>query len=131
MSSKKQKEFKSFGFKRFLRSFKFSWQGLVNAYANEQSLWIHGMGSICAIVLGLLLKISFIEWAVILISLVVVLAVELLNTGIEAVVDLVTQDYHELARIAKDSGSAAACVAGIAEVVICLFIFVPKIIALF
>ena len=122
---------KHFSIKRTFRACKYSWDGLVNAYKNEQSLWIHGVGSIAAIIMGFILKISFTQWAVLLVSLVVVLAVELLNTGIEAVVDLVTQKYDPLAKIAKDSGSAAAGVAGLAEFIICLFIFVPKIIHLF
>ena len=134
MNSKKQggkRITKEFGFKRFLKSWKNSWDGLVNAYAHEQSLYIHAITSISAIIMGIILKITFNQWAIILISLVVVLAVELLNTGIEAVVDLITQEYHPLAKIAKDSGSAATFVSSIAAAIICGFIFIPKIIELF
>lgn len=131
MSSKKQREHKKMGFKRFLNSFKYSFDGLVYAYGNEQSLWLHGMGSIAIIILGILLKISFNQWAILVIASVVVLAVELLNTAIEAVVDLVTKEIHPLAKIAKDCGSAAGCVTGIMLTIISLFIFIPHIIALF
>ncbi len=134
MNMKKQKEkkiTKQFGFKRFLMSWKNSWDGLVNAYAHEQSLYIHAITSILAIITGILLKISFNQWAIILISLVVVLAVELLNTAIEATVDLITDQYHPLAKIAKDSGSAATFVSSVAAAIICGFIFIPKVIMLF
>ena len=133
MNSKKQKKIrisKQFGFKRFLASWKNSWDGLSYAYTHEQSLFIHGFASILAIVLGLFLKISFNQWAVVLIALVVVLAVELLNTSIEATVDLITSEYHPLAKIAKDCGSAATLVSSLAAAIICCFIFIPKLMIL-
>ena len=108
MSLKKQEKHKKMSFQRFLNSIKFSIDGLVNAYQNEQSLWLHAICTICILILGFLLQISFNEWAVIVIALVIVLAVELLNTAIEATVDLVTKEIHPLAKVAKDCGSAAA-----------------------
>ncbi len=131
MSLKKQEENKKMSFKRFLNSIKYSVEGLVHAYKNEQSLLLHGMCTILVLLLGVLLKISFNQWAIVVIALVVVLAVELLNTAIEATVDLVTQEIHPLAKVAKDCGSAAAFVSSIMATIICLFIFIPKIIALF
>ena len=131
MSSKKQKGTKKMSFKRFLNSIKYSIEGLAHAYKNEQSLWLHAMCTIIIIILGFALKISFIQWAIIVIALVIVLAVELLNTAIEATVDLVTKEIHPLAKVAKDCGSAAAFVSSIMVFIICCFIFVPKIIALF
>ncbi len=131
MNSKKQNANKQMSFKRFLNSIKYSIQGLVHGYKNEQSLWLHGISSILAIILGIILNISFNQWAIILIALVVVLAVELLNTAIEATVDLVTKEIHPLAKVAKDSASAAAFVSSIVATIICLFIFIPYIIDLF
>lgn len=131
MNSKKQNAHKKMSFKRFLNSIKYSIEGLVHGYRNEQSLWLHGVCSLLTIILGLILRISFNQWAIIIIALVVVLAVELLNTAIEATVDLVTKEIHPLAKIAKDCGSAAAFVSSIMATIICLFIFIPYIIALF
>lgn len=131
MSLKKQKKHKQMSFKRFLNSVKYSIEGLAYAYENEQSLWLHGAGSLFAIIMGFIFDITFIQWAIIVVAFVVVLAIELLNTSIEAVVDLVTSEIHPLAKIAKDCGSAAAFVSGIMAGVICAFIFIPYIIALF
>ena len=131
MNSKKQNANKQMSFKRFLNSIKYSIQGLVHGYKNEQSLWLHGISSILAIILGIILNISFNQWAIILIALVVVLAVELLNTAIEATVDLVTKEIHPLAKVAKDSASAAAFVSSIVATIICIFIFIHYIIDLF
>jgi len=124
-----KEEHKKMSFKRFLNSFKYSLEGLCYAYANEQSLWIHALGSCTIVFLGFLLQVSFNQWAILIIALVVVLAVELLNTAIEAAVDLVTEEIHPLAKIAKDCGSAAAFVTAMMLTVICLFIFIPKIVA--
>ena len=131
MSLKKQEKHKKMSFKRFLNSIKYSVDGLVNAYQNEQSLWLHAMCTMIIVILGFALQISFIQWAIIVIALVIVLAVELLNTAIEATVDLVTKEIHPLAKVAKDCGSAAAFVSSIMVFIICCFIFIPKIIALF
>ena len=131
MSLKKQEKHKKMSFQRFLNSIKFSIDGLVNAYQNEQSLWLHAICTIGILILGFLLQISFNEWAVIVIALVIVLAVELLNTAIEATVDLVTKEIHPLAKVAKDCGSAAAFVSSIMVFIICCFIFIPKTIAIF
>lgn len=130
MNSKKQSGNKKMSFKRFLNSFKYSVEGLTYGYGNEQSLWIHGICSIIAILLGIILQISFNQWAIVIIALVLILAVELLNTAIEAVVDLVTSEIHPLAKIAKDCASAAAFVSSIMAFVIFCFIFIPKIIDL-
>ncbi len=131
MNLKKQEEHKKLGFKRFLNSIKYSLEGLAHAYQNEQSLLLHAVCTFLAVLFGFVLDISFNQWAIVITALVVVLAVELINTAIEAVVDLVTKEIHPLAKVAKDCGSAAAFVSSIMATIICLFIFVPKIMALF
>ncbi len=131
MDLEKRKESKKLGFKRFLNSIKYSLDGLKYAYRNEQSLIIHGVGTIIIIILGLIFQIRFIEWAILIIASVVVMAIELLNTAIEATVDLVTDKFHPLAKIAKDCGSAAGGVSGIMLAIIAIFIFIPYIWKLF
>lgn len=121
----RNKKNKKKSFKRFLNSLKYTKDGLIYAYGNEQSLWLHGVGSIVIIILGLVFQISFIKWSILIIASVVVLAIELLNTAIEATVDLITKEIHPLAKIAKDCGSAAGGVAGVMLFIISLFIFVP------
>lgn len=117
--------------KKVWKASMYSLDGLKCAYKNEQSLWLHALCTFFVVLLGFLLKVNFYEWAVLVISLVIVLAVELLNTAIEACVDLVTKEFHPLAKIAKDCGSAATFVSSIMTFIICLFIFVPKIMTLF
>ena len=124
-------EIKRKGFKRFLKSFKFSWDGLKYAYKNEQSMLIHLLFTIIVVLLGFLLNVSHTEWAIIFLSLGVTLVIELINTAIEAAVDLITLEINPLAKIAKDCGSAATFVLSVIATIICLIIFVPKVLHLF
>ncbi len=113
------------GFKRFLASIKYSLEGLIYAYRYEQSLWIHGIFTIFAISLGIIFQIKLSEWAIVFIALGVILGMELINTAIEAVVDLITLEIHPLAKIAKDCGSAASFIMALVAFVICLFVYGP------
>ena len=124
-------EIKKKGIKRFLRTFKFSYQGLKYAYANEQSMLTHLVLTIITVVLGFVLHVTLYEWLIIAISLTVILAFELINTAIEAAVDLCTLEIHPLAKIAKDCGSAATGVTSIMAAIIILIILIPHFIALF
>ena len=125
MSKISRDDIKKKGIGRTLRTFKYSLAGLAYAYKNEQSMWIHAIGSLFTIVLGFIYHLSLSEWAIIFIALGVILASELINTAIEAAVDLCTLEIHPLAKIAKDCGSAATFVLTLVSVVICLFVFVP------
>ena len=114
------------GFKGILYNFVYSWHGLVYAYSHEKSMWIHAFLSVLTIVIGLFLKLRWVEWLIIILVLGVILAIELLNTGIEAVVDMVTHEYNKLAKVAKDSGSAATFVATVIGLITILSIYIPK-----
>ena len=122
---------KRFGPKRIINAIKNSISGLTAAYTSEPSLMILCLLSICFIILGIIFKITVLEWIAVIICIATCSATELLNTAIEATVDLVTKEIHPLAKVAKDCGSAAAFVSSIMVFIICCFIFVPKIIALF
>ncbi len=119
------------GLKKIMMSTKYSIQGLVYAFSNEKSLILYTVLSLLAILVGALLNISVNQWICLLLSLGVVLTIELINTAIEATVDMVTIEYNELAKIAKDCGSAATFVSTIIAVIVALVIFIPKIVALF
>ena len=122
---------KKYGFKRFLYSIKYSMQGIKHNYTKEQSLMIHLGITILVITLGFVFKIEIWEWIVSLIFLGIVISLELLNTAMEAAIDLATKEYSELARIAKDCGSAAVFIMSFTGLIVGLLIYVPKIIELF
>ncbi len=113
---------------KLVKSTKYSIEGLVYAYSNEQSLYRHGFATILVIIIGLFLDLTFMNWVVMMLASAILLSIELLNTAVEAVVDLVTDEFHPNAKIAKDCGSAASFVASVAFGAICGFIFIEKIV---
>jgi diacylglycerol kinase len=131
MLNVKRNKSKYKGLKKIVMSTKYSIQGLVYAFSNEKSLILYTVLSLLAVLVGILLNISVNQWICLLLSLGVVLTIELINTAIEATVDMVTVEYNELAKVAKDCGSAATFVATIIAVIIAMVIFIPKIIMLF
>ena len=85
---------------------------------------------IIALILSYILKIDKIEFIIILTMICLVLTAEIINTAIERTVDLVTKEYHELARIDKDVSAGSVLVTSIFALIIGIIIFIPKIITL-
>ena len=131
MATVSRDDIKKRGFKRFIKSFGYSIDGLKYAYKYEQSMTIHFTMVIFVIAAGFFLKISLFEWLICFMLMGLVMATELINTSIEAVVDLTCPEIHPLAKIAKDTASAAVFVFSVVAAISGLIIFIPKIIALF
>ena len=125
------KDEKAFSFKRVLASVKNSCNGLKVAYKEEQSVYIHLISAVILLVLSFSLKISLVEWLIVIAIIGLTLTIELLNTAIENAVDLITTDFNPLAKVAKDTASAAEFVLAITSAIISLIIFIPKIMVLF
>lgn len=105
--------------------FKYSFQGFSYCFKNETSFTFEALALVGSIICGLLAQITAAQWTFSLISLFLITEIELLNTAIEAVVDMVTEKYHPLAKIAKDCGSAATCMATIIAVIVHAYIYIP------
>ena len=118
------------GLKKFFHSFTYPIKGLKYAYRNEQNIVVDVGIALIVILAGFIFNVSVSEWALLALTIGLVIALELVNTSIEAVVDLVTEEYHPLAKVAKDTSAAAVFVFSIAAALVGLIIFVPKIIDL-
>lgn len=88
---------------------------------------IHLLFTMVVILLGLLLQVSRVEWVFLLILIGGVISLELINSSIENLVDLVTEEFHPLAKKTKDMAAAAVFIFSIVSVIIGLIIFIPKI----
>lgn len=121
-------DIKKRGFGRFVRSFGYSIEGLKYAYKYEQSMLIHVIATICVIGANICFGITGTEWLITMIAIGMVLAAELINTAIEAVVDLVTLEINPLAKIAKDCGSAATFVLAMMAAAIGCVVYIPYIV---
>lgn len=109
------------------KSFYFAISGIMSALKKERNFQIHVAAAIVAICLSIYFSLSVTEWILILLSIGGVFALELINSAIERVVDLVTMDYHPLAKQAKDFAAGAVLIYAIVAVLIGLLVFLPKI----
>lgn len=109
-----------------LRSFRVAWDGLTIALQSDRNLRIHAAATVIVVVAGWWCRLSLLEWCIIVLTIGLVWTAELLNTAIEAVVDLASPEPHELARRAKDVASAAVLMAAVAAVIIGAIIFGPR-----
>lgn len=112
--------------RKFLRSFKFAAAGILHCMKTERNFRVHLLMAFIVVVMGVLVELSPVEWFIIIILIGGVLALELVNTALERIVDLVTEDYHPLAKQAKDATAGAVLVFAIASAVIGSFILIPK-----
>ncbi len=118
---------KSLDEKKLKNSFKYAFNGIKLCIDNEQNMLIHFTVAFLVIVCGILFKLSKIEWIVCILLIGIVLMMELLNTAIENVCDLVTQKENKYVKIAKDTAAGSVLVISIVSAIIGLMIFIPKI----
>lgn len=112
------------------RSFGFALAGIDHAWRTQPHMRLHAGLALLALTLAWALSLTPPEWAVLLAMITLVLVLELLNTAVEAAVDLASPDYHPLAKVAKDVTAGAVLVAAIGAVLIAVALFVPRLIAL-
>ncbi|MGF2038962.1 MAG: diacylglycerol kinase family protein [Nostoc sp. CmiVER01] len=112
-------------------SFKYAWAGISYSFQTQRNFRIHVSVCALAIALSVFLHLQAVEIAVIGITSGLVLALELLNTAIESLVDLtVKQTYHELAKIAKDCAAGAVLVSALVAVLVAGTLLLPPLVKL-
>lgn len=116
-----------FSLKKRLLSFKYAFNGFLILFKEEHNSRIHFLATIITITLGFVLGISETEWFVIIILIGFVFAMELFNSAIENLCDLVSREKNEYIKKAKDQAAAAVLIASLVAFIIGLWIFIPKI----
>lgn len=112
---------------KYSETFKFALEGIRVSILNEKNIRFHLVFSVIVIVLAIIFNLTQTEWLFILIAIAGMIVVEMINTAIERVVDLVTDQYHPLAGQAKDIAAGAVLIYAILSVIIGMIIFIPKI----
>jgi diacylglycerol kinase (ATP) len=118
---------KDFGLKRLYQSFNYAKEGLVYAFTHEQNIVLHAISTFLVILISYFLELSLIEFSIIIILIGLVVATELINTSIEALVDLVSPEYHKLAKVAKDTAAASVLVFSLTALIAGAIIIIPNI----
>jgi diacylglycerol kinase len=110
----------------FGRSFSFAGQGVWHVIRTQRNMRVHLLAAVAAIAVGLALRIDAADWACILTVIGLVLTAETLNTVVEAVVDLCTDEFHPLAKAAKDMAAGAVLISSAAAVGVGIAVFLPR-----
>lgn len=111
-------------------SFGYAFEGILTGIRKERNMKIHCLAIVAVTCAGTLFHITPVEWCVCLLLFALVASLELVNTAVEAVVDLATEEQKPLAKIAKDTAAGAVLFAAVISVIIGLIIFLPYVLEL-
>ena len=89
------------------RSFRYAFEGWWYVLRTQHNAWIHGLVTIAVALLAFWLQLPRQEWAILILTIMVVWIAEFMNTALEAVVDMTMPNPHPLAKVAKDVAAAA------------------------
>jgi len=112
-------------------SIRYAWAGLVYSFSNNQNLRIHFIVALIVIAAAIILHVTPFEMGILGITILLVVAVEMINSAIEEMVDLITQEHKEQAKIAKDVAAGMVLIASFGSVIIGVLIFLPHLLRLF
>lgn len=113
-----------------LKSFANAFAGMAYFFTNDRNGKIHLAIAVAVIITSITLNIAALEWLVILLCIVLVIGLEMMNTALEKLCDLVEPNYHPTIKVIKDVSAAAVILSAIISVVIGVIIFLPKIMLL-
>ena len=108
------------------KSFGYAFARIFAVVTKERNMKIHCAAVVCVVIAGLVFHITPIEWCICLTLFGLVMALEMVNTAVEAVVDLVTEERKPLAKLAKDAAAGAVLIAAIMAAIAGMIIFISK-----
>jgi len=109
-----------------VESFNAAIEGFVYVFKSQRNMRLHFLIGLFAVLLGILLNFTYIELMVLCLTIAFVLFAEMFNTAVEYTVDLVSQEYHPLARIVKDIGAGAVLLSAMVAIVIGYILFASR-----
>lgn len=109
--------------KKFFRSFIYAFNGIRASFAEQFNLKVHFMIALLVIAAGLYFGITRIEWCIVVLCIALVIALEMMNSAVESLVDLVTAERKPLAGKVKDIAAGAVLFASVMSVIIGVIIF--------
>ncbi len=117
----------SSGLSGFVGGFGHAFRGIGHVLASQRNAQVQTAVGVAVLGAAAFFRVSPVEWALLLLVMGVVLALEAMNTALEAAVDLVTEEYREQARVAKDSAAGAVLLAALASIGVGVAVFGPRI----
>ncbi|MET3208887.1 UNVERIFIED_CONTAM: undecaprenol kinase [Paenibacillus sp. PvR008] len=104
-------------------TFRYAAEGVMYALRTQINMRIHVVMAFLVIAAGLSLRISRLDWLFVSVAIAMVVVAELINTAVEAAIDLISPDIHPLAKAAKDTAAGAVLLAAVFAVIIGIFVF--------
>ena len=109
-------------------SFKFAFQGIKLLFKEEHNSWIHLLFAALAIALAVWLKISLLEWVLVIFCIGFVFVIEIINTAIENICDFISPEKNSMIKRIKDLSAAAVLFSAVTSLIVGALIFLPKLI---
>lgn len=107
------------------KSFSYAWSGILYTIAHERNIKIHLLALVTVVIAGWWLELGRVEWGLLWLTCFLVIVAEMINTAIENTVDLITDQYHPLARAAKNAAAGAVLLSAINALIMAYIIFAP------
>ena len=117
-------------YKRFVRSFGFAMTGIKYVFKHDQNLRIHFLVAFLVIIASLFFRINAFEMGILGVMILLVISTEMINSTIEKMVNLITTEHREDARIAKDVAAGMVLLTATGSVIVGILIFIPHILRL-
>ncbi len=105
--------------------------GIRQAFVTQPNFKVHLILSSLAVILSFVLQLDHWEWIILILTITVGLVIEMVNTAIESVVDLVSTEWRKAAKTAKDVSAGAMLIYALGSVCVAALLFIPKILWLY
>ncbi len=115
---------------RLIRSFGYAFAGIGYGLRTQANFRIHILIAGGVILAGAVFKLSTTEWAILVVTMMIVLSAELFNTAIEALVDRVGNETHPLSKAAKDAAAGAVLIGALGAIIVGILIFGPRLLTI-
>jgi diacylglycerol kinase len=122
---------KQFSYRKFLRSFYYAGRGLYRLIETEQNARVHLVASIILAICAYAFQLSRVEIAILFFAVVLVFAIEIMNTAIEKLLDIVHPESHSQIAYIKDALAGAVLIAALIALGVGVFVFYPHIVRIF
>ncbi|WP_082233799.1 diacylglycerol kinase family protein [Halobacillus massiliensis] len=117
--------------RKYKIGFNHAFNGVKQVYRKEGNFKIHSVSAVLVVIFSYGLNISLLEWALVITMIVIVMALEMINTSIERIMDFLSPDRHPLVGEIKDIAAGAVLIAATGAAVVGCLIFIPKLLELF
>lgn len=114
-----------------IRSFKYAARGIFIFFRHDRNGQVQFVAAVITVMLGSWLRITSAEWIVVLLCIAAVFSLEMINTALENLCNLIQPEYHPAIKVIKDISAGAVLLSAVASLIIGIIIFLPKIFLLF